>query len=128
MYERLKELLKNSSSRYYNFRVSAVLVCKDETSFDGVNVETSSPSAGICAERNALYSSISKGKTKEDFKELHIMVDSVTPSAPCFICRQALVDFLNKDTNIYMYSNQGLGAVKKLEELTPFPFDDGNLK
>lgn len=128
MFLRLKELLKNSSSKYYNFRVSAILVCKDGTSFNGVNVETSSPAAGICAERNALFSAISAGKTREDFKELHIMVDSNNVSAPCFICRQALVDFLDKEIDIYMYFDQGIGMVKKLYELTPFSFDEGNLK
>ena len=34
-----------------------------------VNVETSSPAAGICAERNALYSAIAAGYKKGEIKE-----------------------------------------------------------
>lgn len=125
MIEELKELLNNSQSKYYNFRVSAILVLNDGTKFKGVNIETSSPSAGICAERAALYSAISNGHSKDDFKELHVLADK--PVTPCFICRQALIDYLNMDINIYVYSLNKLENVYKLEDLTPYPFLESNL-
>lgn len=125
MIEELKELLNNSQSKYYNFRVSAILVLNDGTKFKGVNVETSSPSAGICAERAALYSAISNGYSKDDFKELHILGDK--PVMPCFICRQALIDYLNRDIRIYIYSLSKLEKVLTLEELTPYPFEESSL-
>ena len=125
MIEDLKKLIENSKSKYYNFRVSAILVTKDNKRFLGVNVETSSPDAGICAERSALFSALSNGYNKDDFKELHIMADkSVTP---CFICRQALVDYLNKDIKIYCYSLNGLENIYTLEQLTPYAFSEENL-
>ncbi|MDD4624170.1 MAG: cytidine deaminase [Bacilli bacterium] len=125
MIEDLKKLLDNSKSKYYNFRVSAILLTKDGNKFKGVNVETSSPNAGICAERNALYSAISNGYNKEDFFELHIMADK--PVTPCFICRQALVDYLNKETKIYIYSLNGLENIYTLDQLTPYSFSEENL-
>ena len=54
MRDKLLELLKNSRSDYFNFPVSAIVLCNDGRMFYGVNVETSSPSAGVCAERNSL--------------------------------------------------------------------------
>ncbi len=125
MIEELKELLNNSKSKYYNFPVSAILVLSDGTKFYGVNVETSSPNAGICAERNALYSAITKGYNKDDFKELHIM--GTKPITPCFVCRAALIDYLNLDTKIYTYTKEGLYKVYNLEELLPHAFGEESL-
>lgn len=125
MLEDLIKLLDNSKSKYYNFNVSAILLTKDGNKFKGVNVETSSPNAGICAERNALYSAITNGYNKDDFYELHIMANK--PVTPCFICRQALVDYLNKDTKIYIYSTNKLEYVYTLEQLTPYSFSEENL-
>jgi cytidine deaminase len=128
MFEKLKELLNNSKSEYYKFRVSAILVCKDGISFNGVNVETSSPNASICAERNALYSAIANGYNKDDFMELHIMVDSNNYSYPCFICRQALNDYMNKDLKIFLYSINKLEKTIILDDLICSPFSKEDLR
>ena len=53
MEEKLRSLLNNSYTPYYKYPVASVIVMKDGCEFYGVNVETSSPQAGICAERNA---------------------------------------------------------------------------
>lgn len=125
MIEELNKLLENSKSKYYKFRVSAILITKDGKQFKGVNVETSSPGAGICAERAALFSALSNGYNKEDFFELHVMADK--PVNPCFICRQALIDYLNKDIKIYIYSLNKLENIYTLEQLTPYSFSEENL-
>ncbi len=125
MIEELKELLNNSKSKYYNFNVSAILITNDDNKFYGVNVETSSPQAGICAERNALYSAISHGYNKDDFKELHIMASK--PVTPCFVCRASLVDYLKLDTKIYVYSMDSLYKMYTLEELVPHAFSEESL-
>ena len=113
MKEVLKDLVKNSRSDYFNYPVSAALVTDKEVYY-GVNVETSSPAAGICAERNALYSAITKGLNPKEIKEIHVM--SKTIGAPCFICRQALVDYCDMSTKEYT-----------LNELCTHPFSKENL-
>lgn len=128
MIDNLKELLNNSHTPYYNYRVAAIVVTNDNKTFEGVNVETSSPAAGICAERNAIYSAISKGYKKGDFKELHVMVDSEEGAEPCFICRQALVDFTDEDMKVYLYTRNNLDKELTVKELTPFPFNEGDMK
>ena len=126
MKERLLELLENSSSLYYKYPVAAIVECNDGKLFCGVNVETSSPAAGVCAERNALYNAITNGYKKGDFKAIHILAASNEAIYPCFICRQALFDYCDKDTKIVSYSDNG-EVVTSLDELCPSGFSNDDL-
>ena len=89
MRDRLKELLNNSYAPYSNFRVSAVVVMKDGTSFNGVNVENAAYGSSICAERSAILAAISNGYKKNDFDKLYVMCDN---------------------TNLYFYHDTGWGT------------------
>ena len=126
MKEVLTNLLNNSKSDYFNFPVSAAVVCKDNKVFYGVNVETSSPQAGICAERNALYNAFTNGIKQEDIKEIHVM--SKKGVTPCFICRQALVDFCNMDVKVIIYNLDGIVKEMKISDLCVNAFSKGDLK
>lgn len=126
MKDKLLELLKNSRSDYFNFPVSSAVVCNDGKVFYGVNVETSSPSAGICAERNALYNAITNGIKKEDIKEVHVM--SKNGVTPCFICRQALVDYCDMFIDVIIYNEKGIVNKMKLSDLCVNVFGKGDLK
>ncbi len=126
MKEVLTNLLNNSRSDYFNFPVSAAVVCKDNKVFYGVNVETSSPQAGICAERNALYNAFTNGIKQEDIKEIHVM--SKKGVTPCFICRQALVDFCNMDVKVIIYNLDGILKEMKISDLCVNAFSKGDLK
>ena len=125
MKDELVKLLEKSRSDYFNFPVSSAIVTTKGV-FYGVNVETSSPSAGICAERNALYNAITNGIIKEDIKEIHVM--SKKGVMPCFICRQALVDFCNSDTVIYVYDLEGLKNQYTVSDLCTHSFSKGDLE
>ena len=124
MKEVLINLLNKSRSDYFHFPVSACVVT-DKGNFYGVNVETSSPAAGICAERNALYNAITNGVKKEDIKEIHVMSNKGV--TPCFICRQALVDYCNMNTKVYIYDTIGNTKEMILEELCPHKFGEEDL-
>ncbi len=126
MKERLLELVENSSSLYYNYPVSAIVECKDGKLFEGVNVETASPAAGICAERNALYSAITAGYKKGDFKKIHLVSKSLDIIYPCFICRQTLFDYCDKDTEIIIYGEDEIVRTT-VEELCVKGFGSNNL-
>lgn len=126
MKEVLENLLNNSRSDYFNFPVSAAVVCTDNRVFYGVNVETSSPQAGICAERNALYNAFTNGIKKSDIKEIHVM--SKNGVMPCFICRQALVDFCPMDTKIVIYNLSGKIKEMLLSDLCVNTFSKGDLE
>lgn len=126
MRDKLKELLNNSYTKYSNYRVSAICVMNDGKEFNGVNVENASFGATICAERVSITSAIASGYKKGDFKELHIMVDSEKIGMPCFICRQVMSEFFNKDTMIYVYSRNEV-KMYTVDELCPYPFSEDNL-
>ena len=125
MRDKLNELLKNSASNYYHYPVSALVVCKDDNIFEGVNVETSSPSAGICAERNALYNAITNGYKKGDFKEIHVMSNNGV--YPCFICRQTLSDYCDDDTLIITYDINGNSKEVLVKDLCSYKFNGEDL-
>ena len=129
MKEKLQNLLENSYTPYYKYPVASIIIMNDGTEFRGVNVETSSPASGICAERNALYSAITAGYKKGDVKEIHVMSKTEDDCFPCFICRHALNDLCSKDTKVFShtYSDSRI-TVHTIEELCPYPFSDDNMK
>lgn len=125
MRENLEKVINNAYSPYYKFKVAAALVTNDGKVFYGVNVETASPAAGICAERNAIYSAVTYGYKKGDFKELHVLLESGS-GTPCFICRQALTEFFEDDTLVYCYGEED--KTYTIKELCPYPFSEDDLK
>lgn len=128
MKNKLIKLIKNSKSEYYNFPVVAILECYDGATFNGVNIETSSPQAGTCAERCAIYSAIANGYSKKDFKALHIMSASCNVVYPCMICRQTLIDLCPLDLDIVLYDADSEDVVHvTTKELTPFAFSSEDL-
>ena len=113
MREKLKELLNNSYAPYSKYRVSAICVMKDGREVNGVNIENASYGATMCAERVAIFKAIS-------------MVDSDKVGSPCFMCRQVMTEFFDRDVPVYLYSQIG-GEQHTIEELCPYPFDEDNL-
>ena len=125
MIEKLLEIRKNSYSPYTKFPTSAIVITNDNREFVGTNVEDASTRAGSCAERTAIFSAISNGVKKGEFKEIHILAsDDENPGTPCFVCRQMLSELFPKEAKIYCYSQTGNVKEFTLEELCPYPFDE----
>lgn len=128
MYEKLLELLNNSHSPYSKFRVAAIVTLKDGNSFSGVNVENASYGATICAERSAIVSAVSNGYKKGDFDKLYILCgDSNKISTCCFLCRQVIMEFFDKNSEIICYDKIGNSKSFSIDELCPYSFDSGDL-
>lgn len=128
MKEKLIGLLENSYSPYSNFPVASVVVTKDLNEFCGVNVEDASYRAGSCAERVAIFSALTAGYKKGDFKEINIMVSSGSIGMPCFVCRQMILELFEKDAIVRCYATDGKFVEHTVEELCPYPFDSEDLK
>lgn len=128
MKDKLLELQKNSYAPYSNFHVSAIVVMNDGVEFRGVNVENASYGATICAERSAIVSAISAGYKKGDFKELNVMVSSGEIGMPCFICRQVISEFFDKDAIVRCFATTGEYKEYTVEEICPYPFGSEDLK
>ncbi|HOY84375.1 MAG: cytidine deaminase [Candidatus Cloacimonetes bacterium] len=103
---------------YSGFRVGAALLCADGSVVTGCNVENSSYSLTICAERNALFAAVNMGK--RDFLALAIYVDSDEIFPPCGACRQVLAEF-SPHLQI-LYANRLGSILSDLETLLPQAF------
>ncbi|MFO7526160.1 MAG: cytidine deaminase [Ignavibacteriaceae bacterium] len=110
---------------YSNFRVGAALLTNDDKIFLGCNIETSSYSLTICAERTAVFKAVSEGERK--FKAIAIASDAENFISPCGACRQVLSDLCG-DIDVIMLNSKGEQKIEKLSALLPFAFSDDDLK
>ena len=127
MKEELIKLLDKAYAPYSKFHVSAIVEMKDGKFIPGVNVENASYGATICAERNAITTAITSGYKKGDFKNIYIMVSGEKLSMPCFMCRQVIVEFFDKDGEIFLIGKNGETEKHKVSEICPYPFDESDL-
>ena len=127
MKEELLKLLDKAYAPYSKFHVSAIVEMKDGKYIPGVNVENASYGATICAERNAITTAISMGYKKGDFKNIYVMVSGEKLSTPCFMCRQVIAEFFDKDSEIILVGKNDEVERHKVSELCPYPFDENDL-
>lgn len=128
MWKKLNQVIENSSSKYYHYPVAAILECTDGTLWPGVNIETSSPQAGVCAERCAIFSAMANGYSKEHFQRIYILNKTDNTITPCFICRQALNDYCSPDLEIVSFNILGESKTYLLKELCNDAFGEDSLK
>jgi cytidine deaminase len=88
---RVKKTLKNVYAPYSGISVSAALYCSSGNIYTGCNVENSSYSLSICAERVALFKAISEGE--KDFLLLLIYSPDIDSIHPCGACLQVYSEF-----------------------------------
>ncbi len=86
-----KEVIKYSYAPYSKIRVGAVLCCEGGDVYTGTNIENSSFSLTICAERVALYKALSEGA--RDFSMLLLYSPQCDFIIPCGACLQVLTEF-----------------------------------
>jgi cytidine deaminase len=110
---------------YSNFFVGAALLTKENKVYTGCNVESSSYSLTICAERNAIFKAISEGERK--FKAIAISGDANDYISPCGACRQVINDLCG-EIDVILVNFNGEYIVKKTSELLPFAFGDKDLE
>lgn len=127
MKEKLLNLLNNSYSPYYNFKVASIVVMKDGKEFIGVNVENANGTS-ICAERHAIGSAIAFGYKKGDFDRIYVMLENGEYGTPCFACRQVILEFFNKNDLVISMNKDEQEKKYTVEELCPYPFNDEDLK
>jgi len=108
----------NAYAPYSQFKVGAALVTRDGKIYTGCNVENSSFSMTICAERNAVFQAVAAGN--KDIAVIAIFVDSDMSFPPCGACRQVLSEFAD-DMPIYI-ANKNKIIETTLAKLLPERF------
>ncbi len=115
---------KHAKAPYSHFAVGAAVLCADGSIVPGVNVESSSYGLTICAERSALVSAFSQGKT--NIVALAVSADTDTAISPCGACRQLLFDYC-PDALVLMMSRSGHHMVCTVQDLLPSAFSADEL-
>ena len=119
------EAKSNALPTYSNFFVGAALLTEDDKIYTGCNVESSSYSLTMCAERNAIFKAISEGE--RNFKAIAVAHDHDDFISPCGACRQVISDLCG-DIDIILLNEKGETRVTKTSELLPFAFGDKDLR
>ena len=109
---------------YSNLRVGAALINEDGKIFTGVNVENASFGLTVCAERNAIFSSVSNAN--RTIEALVIYTPTQTPTAPCGACRQVIKEF-SQDALIVSVCDSDNRLVRTIAELLPSSFGPESL-
>ncbi len=105
---------ENAYVPYSEFPVgAAVLTVKGEI-YTGCNVENSSYGLCNCAERTAIFKSVSEGE--QDIKAIAVVADTDGPCSPCGACRQVIMEF-GPGIDVIMSNLNGDTIVKSAREL-----------
>ena len=109
--------MEKSYSPYSHYPVGAAIRAADGRIFTGCNIENAAFSAGICAERTAVFKAVSEGVTH--FRAIAIV--GKKPSWPCGVCRQVLNEF-SDDLKILIAARGYRTEVSSLKALLPHSF------
>lgn len=114
------EAREKAYAPYSHFTVGAAVLCEDGDVYDGCNIENSSYSATICAERVALVKAISEGKRK--ITAIAVAGEGENYIVPCGVCLQFMTEFADGNTPIVRVKSADDYKVSTLSELLPEGF------
>ena len=120
MVEKAVKAMERSYSPYSGFKVGACLLTSDGECYTGCNIENSSYSLTLCAERTAAVKAVSEGHTK--FRRIVIVGNSEDFCYPCGACRQFLYEF-SPDMEVICLNRAREAKRMTLRELMPCGFD-----
>jgi cytidine deaminase len=111
---RVKRVVNNAYAPYSGISVGAALYCANGHIYTGSNIENSSYSLTICAERVALFKAISEGE--RDFLLLLLYSPQIDSILPCGACLQVfsecapeiIIVTMNKKSEFRFYPLQTL--------------------
>lgn len=122
--KKLMVLLDKAVTPNSDFPVSALLFTQDGY-FEGVNVEVSHWTYGICAERIAIAKAFAEGY--REFSRLDIHTRKGEVSSPCGACRQVISELLPYH-QIKLHHSDGTLSEHLSIDLLPFSFKSSALK
>lgn len=116
---------ERSYSPYSRFRVGAALLTGTGEVYTGCNIENSSYSMTVCAERTAVFKAVSDGIT--DFSAIAVAGSSSDdfskPCFPCGACLQVLSEFCDGNFPVILSDGE-----HRLSDFLPNAFGAENMK
>ncbi|MEO5813919.1 MAG: cytidine deaminase [Gemmatimonadaceae bacterium] len=116
--------MHNAYAPYSGFRVGAALLGEDGSIAVGCNVENAAYPAGLCAERAAVAAMVMQGVQR--FSAIVIATEAESPTPPCGICRQVLMEFA-PDLAVLSVTRSGAEAQWSMSDLLPQAFTPTSL-
>ena len=116
--------MKRAYAPYSDFRVGAALLTPSGKIFTGCNIENSSYSLTVCAERTAIFKAISEGHRR--FTAIAIATERGEFIPPCGACRQIISEF-GPGARLILTGRNGAMRILAASDLFPEPFTPGLL-
>lgn len=116
-----QEIAARSYSPYSGFKVGAALRLSNGEVVTGTNVESTSYSLTICAERAALAQAVSRFGPGIRVVAIAVANRNGAASAPCGACRQMLAEFAAAETPVAFPAEDGI-RILTLGKLLPEAF------
>ncbi|MEE4194658.1 MAG: cytidine deaminase [Anaerolineae bacterium] len=117
------EARKNAYVPYSDYRVGAALLTADGEIITGCNIENSSYTPTVCAERVAIFKAVSEGK--KEFKAIAVVTDN--GGSPCGVCRQVMGEFMLEGTVLIADKEERLLEEMTVSALLPLAFTPKHL-
>lgn len=110
---------------YSNYTVGAAILCDDGNIYDGGNIENASYGLTNCAERTAIFKSVSEGA--KEIKAIAIVNGTSEMSKPCGACRQVMSEFMKADATVFLANNTNQYKEFTFKEILPLAFSDKDM-
>ncbi len=120
MTDMAKQAIENAYAPYSGLKVGAALLTEGGQIFAGTNIENSSYSLSICAERVALFNALAAGHRR--FSKLVVVTNSDELVYPCGACLQVLSEF-EPDLEILLIGSTDNVVKCNLSDLIPHLFN-----
>lgn len=114
---------ENAYAPYSKYKVGAALLANSGKVYTGCNIENSSYSATVCAERTAFLKAVSEGE--KDFLKIALVCgydDKLAWCTPCGTCLQVMAEFCEEDFEIITAVSDTEYKIYKLKDLLPNAF------
>ncbi len=122
------EARKFAYTPYSHFKVGAALLTKSGKLYTGCNIENSSYTPTVCAERTAVFKAVSEGES--DFAVIAVVggkeENPLEFCSPCGVCRQVLAEFCGEDFRILLGNPEKFQSYT-VDEIFPFSFTKKDL-
>jgi cytidine deaminase len=124
--EMAREARQSAHAPYSNFEVGAALLTSDGRVYTGCNIENSTYSLTMCAERVAVFKAVSEGAKK--ILKIAVVADHEKLTPPCGCCRQMIWEFSSERTEVILANLADDVQKFPIKELFPRAFDSSWLQ
>lgn len=115
---------KKAYAPYSGYHVGAALLTSQGEVVTGCNIENSSYTPTVCAERVAIFKAVSEGS--REFNAIAVVTDN--GGSPCGVCRQVMSEFMLHGTVLIANSKGVLLEEMPVSDLLPRAFTNDSLE